>query len=76
MPLNRYSRRERQGAYHTCWVECIEQNRADAIEFPVDIHSPLKGQCIALGQTQTLGLGRMGQCRRADMLGTADFLGT
>jgi len=57
-------------------VECIGQNRADAIEFPLGIHSPLKGPCIALGQTQTLGLGRMGQCRWADMLGTADFLGT
>lgn len=74
MPLKR--ERNRQGAYHTCWVECIGQNRAGVIEFPLDTHSPLKGLCIALGQTQTLGLDRMGQCKQADMLGTADFLGT
>lgn len=69
--------KEREGRpYRTCWVECREKNKAGVIEFPPDTHIPLKGRCIALGQTQTLGLGRTGRCKLANRPDSADLLGT
>lgn len=53
-------------AYHTSQTGCRGQSRAGATPCPPDTRSPRLGPSTLRVLSQTLGWGRIGQCKRAD----------